>query len=73
MKTGGIYLVKFCPGYGEKFKKYRPAIVMSNAIIEIDHRFVLILPFTSNTETKNPKHELVIENEAFEKDVPFDY
>ncbi|MFZ1721116.1 MAG: type II toxin-antitoxin system PemK/MazF family toxin [Microgenomates group bacterium] len=67
MKTGDIYLVKFHPGYGTEFKKYRPAIVISGKINAIDTRFALIAPLTTNLKTKNPEQEIDISNVALEK------
>lgn len=69
MKTGDIYLVKFHPGYGDEFKKYRPAVVVSSKVNTIDSRFVLVAPFTSNLKTDAPRYELLIEdNPALDSD-----
>ena len=69
MKTGDIYLVKFHPGFGDEFKKYRPAVVVSGKLGEIDTRFALIAPFTSNLKTNVPSYELLIEsNPALDSD-----
>lgn len=65
INTGDIWLVKFHPGTGAEFSKYRPAIVLSN-LQNVDSRFCLIAPLTSDTQIRN-EYEFKIENEALEK------
>jgi mRNA interferase MazF len=67
IQAGDIFLVKFHPGYGNEFKKYRPAVIISSKITKIDPRFVLIAPFTTNTKTKQSKFEIIIDHESLEK------
>jgi mRNA-degrading endonuclease toxin of MazEF toxin-antitoxin module len=67
--VGDIFLVKFHPGYGSEFKKYRPAVVMTSTNSLIDGRFVTIAPLTTNARTNNPKFELLIKgNPTLAKD-----
>ena len=58
-KSGDILLVKFHPGYGSEIKKYRPALVISDATEKVDPRFVLITPIL--TQVSKKKHALEIE------------
>ena len=53
-KLGEVYVVKFHPGSGSELKKYRPAVIVSQKVHDIDPRFVLICPLT----TKNKENEL---------------
>lgn len=68
-QTGEIYLVKFHPGYGSEFHKYRPAVIVSGQISKIDPRYALIAPFTSSTKIVHQKAELLIKgNPALSQD-----
>ena len=67
INTGDIVLIKFHPGYGNEFKKYRPAVVMSETITKIDPRFILIAPLTTNLKTDQPDLELIINNPSLDK------
>ena len=58
-KSGDVLLVKFHPGYGSEIKKYRPALVISDATEKVDARFVLIAPIT--TQASKKKHSLELE------------
>lgn len=60
--TGTIVLVKFHPGYGAEFAKYRPAVIVSQKIEEIDSRFVLIAPLTKDLKQFQPNCELLLES-----------
>lgn len=66
-QTGDIYLVRFHPSYGQELKRYRPAVIISSQINQIDPRFTLIAPLTTNTQKQNKKHELLIQNPSLEK------
>lgn len=57
-QAGEVYLVRFHPSYGAEFQKYRPAVVVSSAII--DPRFVLIAPFSTNLDHLNPDYEFMV-------------
>ncbi len=59
LKFGNVYLVRFHPSYGQEFKKFRPAVILSSKINQIDNRFTLIAPLTSDIETLN-KHEIIV-------------
>lgn len=63
-ETGDIYLVKFHPGYGTEFKKYRPAVIISDVTTNIDNRFALIAPLTTNKKIVHPQFELLIKKNA---------
>jgi mRNA-degrading endonuclease toxin of MazEF toxin-antitoxin module len=65
INSGDIWLVKFHPGTGAEFSKYRPAIVLSN-LQNVDSRFCLIAPLTFDTQIRND-YEFEIENEAIQK------
>ena len=67
INTGDIVLIKFHPGYGNEFKKYRPAVIMSETITKIDPRFILIAPLTTNIKTEQPELELIIDNPSLDK------
>lgn len=62
LKTGDIFLVKFHPGYGSEFQKYRPAVIVSAKTTGIDSRFALIAPLTTNTTLANKNFEFIISN-----------
>jgi mRNA interferase MazF len=59
-QTGEIYLVKFHPSDGAELRKFRPAVIMSDKVSNIDSRFALIAPFTTSTHNYNPDAELLI-------------
>lgn len=68
-EEGEIYLIKFHPGYGSELQKYRPAVVVSSKINQIDSRFTLIAPLTTSIKVFNPDSEIVVKNNpALEKD-----
>lgn len=67
INTGDIFLVKFHPGYGNEFKKYRPAVIISSKTTQIDSRFALIAPLTTNLKTDNPQLEIPITHSVLEK------
>ncbi|TSC87956.1 MAG: mRNA interferase MazF9 [Microgenomates group bacterium Gr01-1014_16] len=69
VNTGDIFLVKFHPGYGSEFQKYRPAVIVSEKITSFDPRFTLIAPLTTNTNIVVKNFEFVIsKNPGLEKD-----
>ena len=65
-KFGEVYLIRFHPAYGQKFKKYRPGVILSTKISELDPRFTLIAPVTSKTENLK-KEELLLPSLPFLK------
>ena len=65
--TGDIVLVRFHPAYGQELKKFRPAVIISPNANKIDDRFVIIIPFTTQTSLKN-EYEIAIQNEGLEKE-----
>lgn len=58
LQAGEVHLVRFHPSYGAEFQKYRPAVVVSSAVV--DPRFVLIAPFSTNLRILNPDYEFVV-------------
>lgn len=66
LHTGDIYLVKFHPSAGRQLKKYRPAVIVSTTVTDIDSRFCLVAPFTSARQ-KN-KWELTLNNKALSQE-----
>lgn len=69
LKTGDIFLVKFHPGFGSEFQKYRPAVIVSAKTTGIDSRFALIAPLTTNTAIAHKNFEFIIANNpSLEKD-----
>jgi mRNA-degrading endonuclease toxin of MazEF toxin-antitoxin module len=66
-KVGDIVLVKFHPGAGAEFKKYRPAVVMAD-LTHIDSRFIMVAPFTTNIKDQQSAELLIAKNPILEKD-----
>lgn len=52
-KSGDIYLVKFHPSLGAGIKKYRPAVIISEIVTQLDSRFTLIAPLTTQGKKTN--------------------
>lgn len=65
IQTGDLWLVKFHPGTGAEFSKYRPALIISD-LQKIEPRFSLIAPLTSDTQKRN-EFEFEIKHDALEK------
>lgn len=63
LKTGDLYMAKFHPGYGGEFKKYRPAVIVSDYVNKIHPDLVMIAPLSTKI---NPlrEYEFVVENPA---------
>lgn len=59
---GEIFLVRFHPASGKEIKKYRPAIIINPIINQLDKRFAMIVPLTSDSSDKKD-FEIIIENE----------
>jgi len=57
---GEIFLVRFHPASGKEIKKYRPAVIV-NTLNQIDKRFVMIVPLTSNLDDQKD-FEIIIKN-----------
>lgn len=66
-KVGDIYLCRFHPSIGSELKRYRPAVIVSSKVNQIDNRFILIAPFTTNTKKTNRHFELTISTPSLEK------
>jgi mRNA-degrading endonuclease toxin of MazEF toxin-antitoxin module len=66
-EVGDIVLVKFHPGSGSELKKYRPAVIMTD-LSDIDTRFALIAPFTTNLKNPQKTELLIADNPALKKD-----
>ena len=49
-KQGDIVLLDFNPARGHEQKGYRPAIVISNNIFNINTKMVMVCPISSNTK-----------------------
>jgi len=62
LKFGDIFLVKFHPGFGSELKKYRPAVIVSEQVNIIDHRYTIISPLTTNTKNSHIDFEILIKN-----------
>ncbi|MBU0576244.1 type II toxin-antitoxin system PemK/MazF family toxin [Patescibacteria group bacterium] len=69
LQTGTVCLVRFHPSTGSELKRFRPAVIVSEKINQIDSRFVLVAPFTANTSSFNQDYELFIKkNNILEQD-----
>ncbi len=66
-QTGDIFLVKFHPGYGNEIKRFRPAVIISHKINDLDSRFVSIVPLTTSNKIIHPDYELVIDNPSLDQ------
>jgi mRNA-degrading endonuclease toxin of MazEF toxin-antitoxin module len=60
---GEIFLVKFQPASGKEIKKYRPAVIINQVINQLDKRFTMIAPLTSDLSNKND-FEIIVKNES---------
>lgn len=65
VQAGEIWLIKFHPGTGSELSKYRPAVVLAD-LNQIDDRFALIAPLTSDTKIRN-EWEIPVYHECLEK------
>lgn len=61
LKTGDLYMVKFHPGYGGEFRKYRPAVIVSDYVNKIHPDLVMVAPLSTKI---NPlrEYEFVVRN-----------
>src|SRR3989338_1622651 len=66
--TCDIYLVRFHPAIGAELKKYRPAVIVSSQVNQLDPRFALIAPLTSHTESQNKFEILIRKGQALSHD-----
>lgn len=57
-KQGDIVFLDFTPTKGHEQKGYRPAVVISNSIFNINTKMVILCPITSNTN-EFPTHYLL--------------
>ena len=57
-KQGDICYMDFDPVKGHEQKGYRPALVISNNVFNINTRMVIVFPITSN-EKEFPTHHLL--------------
>lgn len=57
-KQGDIVFLDFTPTKGHEQKGYRPAVVISNSIFNINTKMVILCPITSNTK-EFPTHYLL--------------
>lgn len=60
---GEIFLVRFHPASGKEIKKYRPAVIINQVINQLDKRFTMIAPLTSDLSNKND-FEIIVKNES---------
>lgn len=66
-KVGDIYLIRFHPSIGTEMKRFRPACIVSTQAHQLDPRFILIAPFTTNTSSPDEHLEIPIKNPCLEK------
>ena len=64
-KIWDIVLLNFNPSKGKEIKKTRPAIVLSNEIINWNSPFIIVAPITSNTSTLLYTHILISKKYKF--------
>ncbi|MEW6663814.1 MAG: type II toxin-antitoxin system PemK/MazF family toxin [Thermodesulfobacteriota bacterium] len=64
MKRGDIFFVDFEPARGAEIKKKRPALIVSCDEANRHLRTVLVIPFSSKTETIYPFEVLVTKEES---------
>ena len=63
---GDIYLVRFHPSFGQELKRYRPVIILSSVVNNLDSRFTLVGAISTKINSKN-KYEVVIANQCLEQ------
>lgn len=69
LPTGTVCLVRFHPGTGSELKRFRPAVIVSEKISQIDSRFIFVSPFTTNIDSYQEECELLIKkNKTLEQD-----
>jgi mRNA interferase MazF len=66
-KFGEVYIVRFHPSLGSELKRFRPAVVASDAISVCDPRFTLIVPLTTHTKSRN-EFELPVSAKFLDKE-----
>ena len=63
-QKGDVYLVCLDPTIGAEIKKSRPAVILSNNIININSPIVIVCPITDSTGKTSPVHILINKNEG---------
>lgn len=62
VEYGSIVLVSLDPAFGKEINKLRPAIVISNNIINAKSPFCIIVPLTTNLKYQNSIRILIKQN-----------
>jgi mRNA interferase MazF len=63
-QKGEVHLVNLDPTVGSEIKKSRPAVIVSNNIININSPLVVICPITDSTGKTSPIHILINKKEG---------
>ena len=63
-QKGEVHLVNLDPTIGSEIKKIRPAVIVSNNVININSPVVVICPITDSTGKTSPIHVLIKEKEG---------
>ena len=63
MKQGQIFLTDFCPSRGHKYKKERPAVIVSGNKILKEGGLITVMPITSNMKLNI--HDIEIKKDNF--------
>lgn len=58
-QKGEVFLVNLDPTVGAEIKKTRPAVVVSNNVVNSNYPTVVICPITDSTGKKSPIHILL--------------
>ncbi|MFH0992708.1 MAG: type II toxin-antitoxin system PemK/MazF family toxin [bacterium] len=61
---GEVHLVDLNPTVGGEIKKIRPAVIVSNNVINASYPVVVVCPITDSTGKKSPIHILLSEKEG---------
>jgi len=63
-QKGEVFLVNLDPTVGSEIKKIRPAVVVSNNVVNTNYPTVVICPITDSTGKKSPIHIIVSRQEG---------
>ncbi len=69
---GDIIWVDLEPAIGSETKKKRPALVISNDLININNKVIIIAPITSNTTKVYPFEHKIALNDKIQGKIMFD-
>ena len=59
VRRGDVFWANLDPTIGVEIKKTRPVVVVSNDVINLQSRLVIVVPLTTNISRLSPSHVLI--------------